>query len=73
MTSDFVALFKDTSIVSQIAVVELTKQYMSITKSSPGQLLEVGALTALLYLLLSIPLGYLSRYLEARMAKAVEQ
>lgn len=73
MTSDFVALFKDTSIVSQIAVVELTKEYMSISKSSPGQLLEVGALTAVLYLLLSIPLGYLSRYLEARMAKAVEQ
>lgn len=70
MTSDFVALFKDTSIVSQVAVVELTKEYMSIAKASPGQVLEVGLLTALLYLLLSVPLGYLSRYLETRLAKA---
>ncbi len=70
MTSDFVALFKDTSIVSQVAVVELTKQYMSIAKASPGQVLEVGLLTALLYLLLSVPLGHLSRYLEDRLAKA---
>ena len=70
MTSDFVALFKDTSIVSQVAVVELTKQYMSIAKASPGQVLEVGLLTALLYLLLSVPLGHLSRYLENRLAKA---
>jgi polar amino acid transport system substrate-binding protein len=70
MTSDFVALFKDTSIVSQVAVVELTKEYMSIAKASPGQVLEVGLLTALLYLILSVPLGYLSRYLEHRLAKA---
>jgi polar amino acid transport system substrate-binding protein len=70
MTSDFVALFKDTSIVSQVAVVELTKQYMSIAKASPGQVLEVGLLTAFLYLLLSVPLGHLSRYLENRLAKA---
>ena len=69
MTSDFVALFKDTSIVSQVAVVELTKQYMSLAKASPGQVLELGLLTAALYLILSAPLGYLSRYLEDRLAK----
>ena len=30
MTNDFVALFKDTSVVSVIAVVELTKHYQTV-------------------------------------------
>ena len=34
MTNDFIALFKDTSLVSVIAVVELTKQYQILAKSS---------------------------------------
>jgi polar amino acid transport system substrate-binding protein len=63
MTGDFVALFKDTSIVSTIAVVELTKQYQILSKSSM-KYLEIGLLTAALYLLMSVPLGMLSRRLE---------
>lgn len=69
MTNDFVALFKDTSIVSIIAVVELSKQYQILAKST-GKYLELGAMTALLYLLMSVPLGYLSRYLEKRWSKS---
>jgi polar amino acid transport system substrate-binding protein len=65
MTNDFVALFKDTSVVSIVAVVELTKQYQILAKSSM-KYLEIGLVTALLYLVMSVPLGYLSRYLEAR-------
>ena len=65
MTSDFVALFKDTSVVSIIAVVELSKQYQMIAKSS-GLYLEVALATAALYLLMSVPMGYLSRRLESR-------
>jgi His/Glu/Gln/Arg/opine family amino acid ABC transporter permease subunit len=65
MTNDFVALFKDTSIVSVLAIVELTKEYQILTKSGGG-FLQVGLLTALLYLVMSVPLGYLSRYLEQR-------
>jgi polar amino acid transport system substrate-binding protein len=69
-TSDFVALFKDTSIVSIIALdpPELTKQYQILAKSS-GNYLEVGLATAGLYLLMSVPLGYLSRYLEKRWSR----
>jgi polar amino acid transport system substrate-binding protein len=63
MTGDFVALFKDTSIVSTIAVVELSKQYQILSKSSM-KYLEIGLLTAALYLLMSVPLGILSRRLE---------
>ena len=60
MTNDFVALFKDTSVVSVIAVVELTKQYQTAAQSSldyvehrPG---DGGAVPVM-----SVPLGYLSR------------
>lgn len=63
MTNDFVAMFKDTSLVSVISVVELTKQYDLIARSS-GKFVEIGLLTAVLYLSMSVPLGYLARYLE---------
>jgi polar amino acid transport system substrate-binding protein len=67
-TNDFVALFKDTSIVSIIAVVELTKEYQILAKSSL-KYLEIGFVTAMLYLLMAVPLGHLSRYLERRWGK----
>jgi polar amino acid transport system substrate-binding protein len=70
MTSDFVALFKDTSIVSMIAVVELSKQYQILSKSSM-KYLEIGLLTALLYLVMSVPLGALSRRLERVWGKGI--
>jgi polar amino acid transport system substrate-binding protein len=67
-TGDFVALFKDTSIVSGITLVELSKSYqiLSTSGASYAQILEVGAVTALLYLLMSLPLGWLARRLERR-------
>ncbi len=65
MTNDLVALFKDTSVVSTIAVIELTKTYLILTKSGGGYL-QIGLATAALYLLMSVPLGYLSRALEQR-------
>jgi polar amino acid transport system substrate-binding protein len=64
-TNDFVAMFKDTSLVSVIAVVELTKQYYILAKSS-NLYIELGLLTAVMYLAMSVPLGYLSRWLEQR-------
>jgi polar amino acid transport system substrate-binding protein len=70
MTNDLVALFKDTSLVSVIAVVELTKQYQVLAKSSM-KYLEIGLATATLYLVMSVPLGYLSRYLEQRWGKGL--
>ncbi len=65
MTNDFVGLFKDTSVVSVIAVVELTKMYLILSKPH-AQYLEIGLATAVLYLAMSVPLGYLSRALEKR-------
>jgi polar amino acid transport system substrate-binding protein len=65
MTNDFIALFKDTSVVSVISVVELTKEYQILTTSYGGYV-EIGLTTAALYLVMSVPLGYLSRHLERR-------
>lgn len=68
MTNDFVALFKDTSLVSAISLVELSKQYQILSKPAE-QYLQIGLVTAVLYLLMSVPLGTLARYLEKRWVK----
>ena len=66
VTNDFIALFKDTSVCSVIAVNELTKQY-SILAQGTGAVVEFAAATALLYLLMSLPLSWLSRRAEERL------
>ena len=68
VTNDFIAMFKDTSVCSVITVMELTKQY-SVQRNDTGATLELAALTALLYLLMSIPLARLASVLETRMAQ----
>jgi polar amino acid transport system substrate-binding protein len=63
VTNDFIALFKDSSLVSVIALVELTKTYNMLAVASM-RYLELGLLTAALYLVMSLPLSYLSHRLE---------
>jgi polar amino acid transport system substrate-binding protein len=70
MTSDFVALFKDTSVVSVIALEELTKSYQTAAQSSLDYF-DIGLVTLVLYLIMSVPLGILSRWLEKRWGKGV--
>ena len=65
MTNDFVALLKDSSLVSVITVVELTKQ-ASIFAANIGSWVVPGALCAGLYLALSLPLARLARRIEKR-------
>ena len=63
MTNDFVALLKDTSLVSVITVVELTKQ-TSIFAANIGSWVLPGAMCAALYLALSLPLARIARRIE---------
>jgi polar amino acid transport system substrate-binding protein len=63
MTNDFVALLKDTSLVSVITVVELTKQ-TSIFAANIGSWVLPGAMCAALYLALSLPLARVARRIE---------
>lgn len=65
MTNDFVALLKDSSLVSVITVVELTKQ-TQIFATNIGSWLLPGLLCAAMYLAMSLPLGCLARRLEDR-------
>jgi polar amino acid transport system substrate-binding protein len=65
MTNDFVALLKDSSLVSVITVVELTKQ-TSIFAANIGSWVIPGAMCAALYLMLSLPLARLARRIERR-------
>jgi polar amino acid transport system substrate-binding protein len=65
MTNDFVALLKDSSLVSVITVVELTKQ-TSIYAANIGSWVVPGILCAAIYLALSLPLSRLARRLERK-------
>jgi polar amino acid transport system substrate-binding protein len=65
MTNDFVALLKDSSLVSVITVVELTKQ-TQIFATNIGSWVLPGLLCAALYLSMSLPLAHLARRLEAQ-------
>jgi polar amino acid transport system substrate-binding protein len=69
MTNDFVALLKDSSLVSVITVVELTKQ-TAIYATNVGSWIGPGILCALAYLALSLPLSRAARALERRWSAA---
>lgn len=66
VTNDFIALFKDSSLVSVIAMVELTKTY-SILSATTLRFFELGLVTALLYFGMSYPLSLMARRLERKL------
>jgi len=65
MTNDFVAMLKDSSLVSVLTVLELTKQ-TQIFATNLGSWVVPGLLCAALYLAMSLPLAALARRLERR-------
>jgi polar amino acid transport system substrate-binding protein len=65
MTNDFVALLKDSSLVSVITVVELTKQ-TAIYATNIGSWVVPGLLCSAIYLAMSLPLSRLARRLERK-------
>ncbi len=67
VTNDFIALFKDSSIVSVITMVELTKVYGQLA-STYYDYIGVGILTAAIYFLMGLPFVRLARWAENRMA-----
>jgi polar amino acid transport system substrate-binding protein len=66
ITNDFIALFKDSSLVSVIAMVELTKTY-TILATNTLRFFELGIIVALLYFGMSYPLSIIARRLEERL------
>jgi polar amino acid transport system substrate-binding protein len=67
VTNDFIALFKDSSIVSVITMVELTKVYGQLA-ATYYDYIGVGLLTAAIYFLMGLPFVRLARWAEARLA-----
>jgi polar amino acid transport system substrate-binding protein len=71
MTNDFVALLKDSSLVSVLTVVELTKQ-TQIFATNLGSWVIPGGMCAALYLAMSLPLSALARRMELQWRRPAE-
>lgn len=69
LTNDFVALLKDSSLVSVITVVELTKR-MTIVAVEARDWVVPGLLCAAMYFAMSFPLSRFSLWLERRYQSA---
>lgn len=66
ITNDFIALFKDSSIVSVITMVELTKVYGMLAMSTYDYI-GLGLMTATIYFALSYPASIFANWLEKRL------
>ena len=71
VTNDFISLLKDSSLVSVLTVVELTKRMTITAVDSRGWLIP-GALCAALYFALGYPFTRLARRLERRLGTHAE-
>jgi len=69
MTNDFVAMLKDSSLVSVIAVTELEQQTQIFATDMRSWVIP-GLLCAGLYLAMSLPIAHLARRLEAQWKSA---
>lgn len=67
VTNDFISLLKDSSIVSVITMVELTKVYGQLAAASYDYI-GLGVVTAALYFLMGWPFVRLSRWAERRLS-----
>lgn len=63
VTNDFIALIKDSSLVSVITLIELTTIYSQLA-STYFDYLGIGLLTAAMYFLIGLPFARLSRKIE---------
>ena len=66
VTNDFIAMFKDSSIVSVITMVELTKVYGMLANSTYDYI-GLGLMTAAIYFALSYPASLFANYLEKKL------
>ena len=67
ISNDFIALFKDSSLVSVITMVELTKMYGMLANATYNYM-GLGLMTAAIYFGLSYPASLAARHLEKKLA-----
>ncbi|MGQ9819842.1 MAG: ABC transporter substrate-binding protein/permease [Candidatus Kapaibacteriales bacterium] len=68
LTNDFISLLKDSSLVSVITMIELTKVYNQIA-TTYYDYLGTGIIVAILYLLLGLPFVRIARFFERKLTK----
>jgi polar amino acid transport system substrate-binding protein len=68
MTNDFIALLKDSSLVSVVTLTELTKTYSTLANSTRDHL-GLGLVVAVCYLVVGLPFARLARKVEQRFAR----
>jgi polar amino acid transport system substrate-binding protein len=66
VNNDFIALFKDSSLVSVITMVELTKVY-GMLATTTYDYIGLGVMTAAIYFALSYPASLAADFLERRL------
>jgi polar amino acid transport system substrate-binding protein len=69
LTNDFIALLKDSSLVSALTMVELTGAYHRLATET-FDYFGAGLLVAFIYLLLGLPFVRLARWTEERLARS---
>lgn len=67
MTNDFISLLKDSSLVSIITLVELTKLFGQLT-STYYDYIGIGAIIGSVYLLMGLPFVKISKWAEEKLA-----
>ncbi len=68
MANDFIALLKDSSLVSLVTLAELTKTYMNLASATRDHL-GLGVVVALWYLAIGLPFAWLARSAETRLGR----
>lgn len=66
LTNDFIALLKDSSLVSLITIVELTKTYTTVASNS-FDFFGTGIIVAVIYFLIGFPFVRIARWAEKYM------
>jgi polar amino acid transport system permease protein/polar amino acid transport system substrate-binding protein len=69
LTNDFIALLKDSSLVSALTMLELTGAYNRLATEN-FDYFGTGLVVAFLYLLLGLPFARLARFVEDRLGNA---
>jgi polar amino acid transport system substrate-binding protein len=72
MTNDFIALLKDSSLVSLVTLTELTRTYLNLANAMRDHL-GLGLVVAAIYLLIGLPFAYLARTVEARLGQHLKE
>ena len=65
----FISLFKDTSIVTMVGLIDLTYAGVMVSQRYPGQMFECYALMAVIFFIICFALSKASKRIEEKLAR----